>query len=120
MYAILTFILLFTNSLSAQTPPDGVHKLIAQLKSSLPNATDPAAVQARLGLLYLRLEQADSAQAAFSRALQQNPNLAIAHTGLGRIELEIKERPKDALSHFEAAANVDTIDARSHDLLIKT
>lgn len=120
MYAILTFMLLLTNHLGAQTQPDGVHKLITQLKSSLPTATDPAAVHARLGLLYLRLEQADSAQAAFNQALQLNTNLAIAHTGLGRIELEIKKRPKDALSHFEAAANVDTVDARSHDLLVKT
>lgn len=120
MYLILALILLFTSTLSAQNKSEGVNRLIAQLKTDLPSTTDPAAIHARLGLLYLRLEQADSAQVSFERALKYNSDLAIAHTGLGRIELEMRDKPEKALSHFETAAKIDTIDIRPHDLLIQT
>ncbi|MGA1196164.1 MAG: tetratricopeptide repeat protein, partial [Candidatus Latescibacterota bacterium] len=117
---ILVLILLFAHTIQAQSPSSNIQKQISQLKKDLPSATDPAATEARLGLLYLRIEQADSAKAAFERALKHNPDLAIAHTGLGRIALEINNQPEKALPHFEAATQADTIDARPHDLLIKT
>ncbi len=120
MHFILVLILLFAHTIQAQSPSSNIQKQISQLKKDLPSATDPAATEARLGLLYLRIEQADSAKAAFERALKYNPNLAIAHTGLGRIELEINNQPEKALPHFEAATQADTLDARPHDLLIQT
>ena len=120
MSLILALILFFAHPVQAQNQSSNIQKQITQLKKDLPTATDPAAAEARVGLLYLRIEQADSAKAAFERALTYNPDLAIAHTGLGRVELELNNQPNKALPHFETATQTDTIDARPHDLLIKT
>ena len=120
MCVLLILILSMIPPTFAQKQSEGVNRLIAQLKTDLATTQDPAAVHARLGLLYLRLAQADSAQNAFEQALRHNPDLAIAHTGLGRIALELKDNAKEALTHFETATQHDTIDVQPHDLLIKT
>lgn len=119
MYFIIALILLLTQpSLAQQTR--NLEQRISQLKEALQKTPDPAAIHTQLGLLYLRMENADSAQLAFERALKSQPNLSLAHLGLGRIELELKNNPDKARPHFEAAAQNDTLDARSHDLLIQT
>ena len=97
-----------------------LHDVINRLKADLATASDSSANYARLGLLYLRLEEADSAEAAFQNALALRPNLAIAHTGLGRVYQNLRNKPNRALSHYEKAVAIDTTDADAHDRLIKT
>ncbi|MDP6040911.1 MAG: tetratricopeptide repeat protein, partial [Candidatus Latescibacteria bacterium] len=80
----------------------------------------PASTFARLGLLYLRLEKADSAEASFQNALTVRPDLAIAHTGLGRVYMDLRKKPDKALPHFEKAVEIDTTDIDTHDRLIHT
>jgi tetratricopeptide (TPR) repeat protein len=94
--------------------------LIDQLRANLPTAKDPASTFARLGLLYLRLEKADSAEASFQNALTVRPDLAIAHTGLGRVYMDLRKKPDKALPHFEKAVEIDTTDIDTHDRLIHT
>lgn len=120
MSFIFFLLVFFSHTLYAQDQSPELENRIQRLKKERTTSANPANVQARLGLLYLRLENADSAQAAFEHALEIQPNLAIAHLGLGRIQLELKNNPEDALPHFEAAAEIDTINANTHDLLIKT
>ena len=97
-----------------------LHDVINRLKADLATASDSSASYARMGLLYLRLEEADSAEAAFQNALALRPNLAIAHTGLGRVYQNLRNKPDRALSHYEKAVAIDTTDADAHDRLIKT
>ena len=70
--------------------------VINRLKADLSTASDSSANYARMGLLYLRLEEADSAEAAFQNALALRPNLAIAHTGLGRVYQNLRDKPDRA------------------------
>jgi GWxTD domain-containing protein len=111
------FLLFAVCSTSAQ---ERQNQHVMRLYEELKTTADSAAVYARLGLLYLRLEKADSAQMAFAQALAKRPNLAIAHTGLGRVYLEFKNDPKKALPHFEKAIELDTTDVKSHEWHIQT
>jgi GWxTD domain-containing protein len=120
MNVLLVLILLLTTSAGAQDKSETVRRLIAQLKSDLATSADPASLYTRLGLLYVRMDEADSAQSAFEKSLQLKPEFAVALTGLGRIELEIRNRPNEALPYFESAAKLDTTDARTQDLLMAT
>ena len=49
--------------LSTAQADDRTKNLIERLETELPTATDPAPVHARIGLLYMRLENPDSAEA---------------------------------------------------------
>ena len=120
-FACLSIIFLFlgfATTLDAQNRD--LNDVINRLKADLPTAPDQSATYARMGLLYLRLEDADNAEKAFQSAIALRPDLAIAHTGLGRIHQELRNTPNKALSHYEKAVAIDTTDASTHDRLIKT
>ena len=112
MNVFLVLILLLTTSAGAQDKSETVRRLIAQLKSDLATSADPASLYTRLGLLYVRMDEADSAQSAFEKSLQLKPEFAVALTGLGRIELEIRNRPNEALPYFESPTIVHPLSAR--------
>lgn len=118
--ALLIALFIFSAFHSAATQDRAPSSHIERLQAELKTTSDSAAVYARLGLLFLRQEMADSAETAFRAALSRRSTLTLAHTGLGRVYLELKNDPERALSHFESAAETDTIDAQNHDLLIQT
>ena len=92
-------------------------EVVAKLKELLPGAPDPAGLYTRIGYLYLKTEEADSAAAAFQQALLKNPELSGAHVGLGRVFLEFKNHPKNALSHLQKAVEFDSTYAEAYALL---
>ncbi len=73
----------------------------------------------QIGGLYLRAELADSARSAFQRAIGHDPKLTAAHLGLGRVYLELKDDPKGALPHLEAAVEADSTNAEAHYVLAR-
>ena len=73
--------------------PDGGTDAVSQGVSS-----DPAEELTHRGMEYLKSVQADSVRWAFRKALKHNRKLAVAHCGLGRVELELRERPKSVLT----------------------
>ena len=121
MFRILCSALLITyltGAGAAQTRD--LRDIIHRLKADLPTASDSSATYTRMGLLYSRLAEADSAEAAFQNAIALRPDLAIAHKGLGRVYSDLRGDPDRALSHFEKAVQSDTTDADAHDRLVKT
>ena len=121
MFRILCSALLITcitGAGDAQTRD--LRDIIHRLKADLPTASDSSATYTRMGLLYSRLAEADSAEAAFQNAIALRPDLAIAHKGLGRVYSDLRDNPDRALSHFEKAVQSDTTDADAHDRLVKT
>tara|TARA_A100001037_G_scaffold178412_1_gene160058 strand:+ start:4153 stop:6486 length:2334 start_codon:yes stop_codon:yes gene_type:complete len=78
---------------------------IARLAEANP---DNATAHALLGALYLRLENGDGARMALERATGLDSTLAGAHFGLGRVLLELEDKPKESIPHFEAALTVDS------------
>ena len=119
LYATI-YLLLISFASTGLAQNRDLHDVINRLKADLATASDSSANYARMGLLYLRLEEADSAESAFQNALALRPNLAIAHTGLGRVYQYLRNKPDRALSHYEKAVAIDTTDANAHDHLIKT
>ena len=81
------------------------------LASTAPNE---AKLPALLGALYLRLEERDSARATLERATRMDTTLAAAYFGLGRVHLELRDKPDDAIKQFEAAIRVDSTYADAH------
>ena len=96
-----------------------VVNVVARLKELLPGAPDAAGLYTRIGYLHLKIEEADSAAAAFRQALLKNPELAGAHVGLGRVFLEFKHHPKNALAHFQKAVDSDSTYAEAYGLLAR-
>ena len=96
-----------------------LQNLIQNLKADLGRAPDPAAQFTRIGLLYMRLQQADSAAAAFRNAIAHKPGLAMAHASLGRVFLELKADARKALKHFQAAATADSTYTEAYTLQVK-
>ncbi len=116
-----TLYLIFIGFASAGFAQDrDLHDVIRRLKADLPTASDSSATYARMGLLYSRLKEADSAEVAFQNAIALRPDLALAHAGLGRVYHDLKNKPARALPHFKKAVEIDTTDADVHDRLIKT
>ena len=97
-----------SHSTHAAVPDKGTHSLTQSASA------DPADVLTRKGMEYLSTGQADSARWAFRKALKHNSKLAAAHCGLGRVELELSERPKKARGHFEKAVKADPTWAEAH------
>lgn len=115
---IYLFCIILATTAFAQTRD--LHTTIDQLRANLPTVTDSASTFARMGLLYLRMAEADSAEVFFQNALTARPDLAIAHTGLGRVYMDLRKKPDKALPHFEKAIEIDTTDVDTHDRLIHT
>lgn len=74
---------------------------------------------AQVGRRRLQAGAADSARAAFERAVKFNPTMAMAHSGLGRLTLEQESDPEGALPHLEAALRADSTHAETHYLLAR-
>jgi GWxTD domain-containing protein len=114
----------------SQTPPaavaDSIYKAAVnggpeswktaaeELRALLPGTPDSPTMHALLGGLYLRLGEQDSSRSALERAIQIDSTLASAHFGLGRVHLELRDKPKDAVRHFEAALRADSTYADAH------
>ena len=74
---------------------------------------------AQVGRQRLNAGVADSARTAFERAVEFDPSLAAAHSGLGRLALERESDPEGALPHLEAALRADSTHAETHYLLAR-
>ena len=85
-----------------------VREVLQRLQTALPDAPDAERVRTRIGLLYLRLGEADSAAVAFEQVLKQNAAHPVARSGLGRVLLELRNRPEEALPHLQAAVETDS------------
>jgi GWxTD domain-containing protein len=98
---------LYRRALSTQSP-DSVRALVDVLREALPGHPAPAELLTRIGLLYTRIEEADSALSSFQRAVKLDPGLAAARYGLGRAHLELRGDAKGALPHLKAAVEADS------------
>lgn len=58
----------------------GASKALLELEADFPEFSGPPT---NLGLIYLRQDQFEQAVGAFSRALDRNPDNAVAHNGIG-------------------------------------
>ena len=121
---MLILLILTSGPLRAQTTPVAVadsifssvatqnreawQKAISEISTLLPQAQSKPRIHALLGALYLRLGESDSAKATLSRATRLDTTLAGAHFGLGRAYLELDEKPKSAIPHFQAALRIDS------------
>jgi GWxTD domain-containing protein len=79
-----------------------------------------ARAASRIGLALIKEGVADSARSMLQEAISHDPDLASSHIGLGRVALELKRDPDMALSHFQAAAKLDSTNAEVHYLLVRT
>jgi GWxTD domain-containing protein len=122
--SMLLALVVLSNVVEAQTPPEAVADSIfkaaanggpeawkdaaAKIQAILPTAPNNATLNALLGGLYLRLGDEDKARSALELATQMDSTMAAAHFGLGRVHLELRKKPKDAVRHFEAALRIDS------------
>ena len=86
---------------------------IAQLRASL-NLTESAGDHNRLGRLLAETGRTDEAMTAFVRAIQLEPNLAIAHSNLGAI-LGMKGDTRRAIEELELSVKLDPTDPKAHN-----
>ena len=89
----------------------------ATLLNLRPEAPDPGRVDALMGALYLRAGSTDSARATLSRAVAARPDLAGLRFGLGRVDLELRKKPKQAIPSFLKAIEIDSTYAEAYSLL---
>ncbi len=82
-----------------------------------PETTDTGRIDAFRGALYLRAGSTDSALAALTRAIAARPDLAGPPLGLGRVHLELRKKPKEAIPYFLRALEIDSTYATAHSLL---
>ena len=73
----------------------------------------------QVGRAHLKAGAADSARAAFERAVGFDPGLAAAHSGLGRVVFELEADAAGALPHLEAALRADSTYAQAHYFLAR-
>ncbi|MDE2997597.1 MAG: tetratricopeptide repeat protein [Gemmatimonadota bacterium] len=74
---------------------------------------------AQVGRRLLTAGAPDSARSAFERALGFETELAMAHSGLGRLALEQESDPALALLHLDAALRADSTHAETHYLIAR-
>ncbi|MXX15611.1 MAG: hypothetical protein F4Z86_19595, partial [Gemmatimonadetes bacterium] len=65
-----------------------IREALKTLNHAVPSSADSTLLLARIGHLYLRLQLPDSAEAAFVRALKNDPHQGESHLGMGRVLLE--------------------------------
>jgi GWxTD domain-containing protein len=98
---------------------EGIRALAKRLEGAVSGYTNPSRLLTRIGQLYLRVGEADSARSAFQRAVERGPGLTSAHVGLGRVYLELKDDPKGALPHLDAALKADSTYTWTHTFLAR-
>ncbi len=93
---------------------DAWRAAVSEIQILASTAPTEAKLPALLGALYLRLEERDSARAALERATRMDTTLAAAYFALGRVHLELRDKPDDAIKQFEAAIRADSTYADAH------
>jgi Tfp pilus assembly protein PilF len=88
---------------------------IAQLRESI-RLMENAGDYNRLGRLLVETKRLDEAKAAFERAIQLNPDLAIAHSNLGAV-LGIKGDYYGAMEELQKSLQLDPQNTRAHNNL---
>ena len=92
----------------ATTNPKEIEEARERLKKLPPASFDSAPVHVALGILELRQNKVDAAEAAFQRALVLNPKSIEGHAGLGAIQLARKNMPL-AEQEFKQAADLSPV-----------
>ncbi len=105
------------DSIFTHAAPDltGAARTLLDLRSE--TAVDTGRVDALMGALYLRAGSTDSARATLTRAVASRPDLAGVRFGLGRVHLELRKKPKDAIPVLLKAIEIDSTYAQAHSLL---
>ena len=98
---------------------DAVREIVAELNAAVAEAIHPAGMLIRIGNLYVRLQEADSAQVAFQAAVDQDTTLAGAYLGLGEVLLEFRNRPRSALVPLQRAVDLDSTYAEAHFMMAR-
>ncbi len=89
----------------ATTNPKEIEEARQRLKQLPPANVESAPVYVALGILELRQNKVDTAEAAFQRALALNPKSIEAHAAMGAIHLARKNLPR-AEPEFKQAADL--------------
>ena len=97
--------------------PDSLRVAIGQLEGALKAYPNPALLRVRLGMLYLKVRDAQRARARFRDALVEDSTLVAARYGLGRVYLELMNNPKRAVKNLEHAIRVDSTYVDAHQLM---
>ncbi len=97
-----------------------IREALKTLNEAVPSSADSTLLLARIGHLYLRLQLPDSAEAAFVRALKNDPHHGESHLGMGRVLLEYRNKLKRATSHLEKAIQADANRVESYEVLGRT
>ena len=98
---------------------DEVREVVSRLNAALPSAVHPAGMLIRIGNLYLRLHEADSAEVAFNAAVEEDSTLAGAYLGLAEVLLEHRNRPRSALVPLQRAVDLDSTYAEAHFMMAR-
>ena len=109
---------LYARGQSAE-PMDEVREVVSRLNAALPSAVHPAGMLIRIGNLYLRLHEADSAEVAFNAAVGEDSTLAGAYLGLAEVLLEHRNRPRSALVPLQRAVDLDSTYAEAHFMMAR-
>lgn len=109
---------LYARGQSAQRMDD-VREVVSRLNAALPSTVHPAGMLIRIGNLYLRLHEADSAEVAFNAAVEEDSTLAGAYLGLGEVLLEHRNRPRSALVPLQRAVDLDSTYAEAHFMMAR-
>ncbi len=79
-----------------------------------PAGQSPAEINVELGLHYMREGQKSVAMEKFQKALEQDPDLAAAHSGIAVLYESLGETAK-ADQHFRRAVSLNPKDSRAHN-----
>ena len=109
---------LYARGQSAERLED-VREVVSQLNAALPATVHRAGLLIRIGNLYLRLQEADSAEVAFNAAVEEDSTLAGAYLGLGEVLLEHRNRPRSALVPLQSAVDLDSTYAEAHFMMAR-
>ncbi len=109
---------LYARGQSAERMED-VREVVSMLNAALPSSTHPAGMLIRIGNLYARLQEADSAEVAFDAAVARDSTLAGAYLGLGEVLLELRNRPRAALVPLQRAVDLDSTYAEAHYMMAR-
>ena len=88
--------------------PDSIRLAIGKLEGALEAYPNPALLQVRIGMLYLKTKDTQRARARFRDALVRDSTLVAARYGLGRVYLELMNNPRRALRNLERAIRIDS------------
>ncbi|MDE2999047.1 MAG: GWxTD domain-containing protein [Gemmatimonadota bacterium] len=109
---------LYARGHSAERMED-VREVVSRLNAALPATAHPAGMLTRIGNLYVRLQEADSAEVAFDAAVERDSTLAGAYLGLGEVLLELRNRPRAALVPLQRAVELDSTYAEAHYMMAR-